>query len=302
MKIMIVTGCNEAHAPLIRGLVGSLSNAGILNEASLGVLDVGLSPQTRSWLAQYNATMVVPEWDLPIHPDLRLSKPHLRALTARPFLPKYFPGYDIYMWMDSDTWIQRKEIFYWYITAAQSGSIAITPQMDRLYRRNDQAFKWRRERMEKYFGKTESDLFNYLPYANSGVFALQADALHWQGWAKCFKAGLEATDGLVVSDQTALNWLLWQGKMSIYPLPAICNWLCHLSRPIYDYTSGLLYEQLLPHQELGIIHMTAESKDFMIKFRDGEGKIWQRGLRYDSCPELVATVDAIETGSELATV
>lgn len=293
MKIIIITGGDETYAELMQGMVRSLSDAGIFSEASLGVLDLGLSAETKSWLKQYNPTMVIPGWDLPVNPELKSSKPYLRALTARPFLPKYFPGYDIYMWMDPDTWLQQKQIFNWYVKIAKTGHIAITPQIDRLYQQSEALFKWRHSRIKEYYGIEGTKLLNYKPYFNSGVFALTANAPHWQAWQKCFVIGLERTNGMTVCDQTSLNWSLWQSNLKVYPMPAICNWICHLAFPIYNHKTNLLHEPLFPHQALGIIHMTHESKNSTTKFLDDKGRQWGVGFRYDSHPELIAPTEAM---------
>jgi len=42
---------------------------------AIGVLDVGLSPQTRTQVQGYVTAVVEPEWDFPIAAPLRESKP-----------------------------------------------------------------------------------------------------------------------------------------------------------------------------------------------------------------------------------
>ncbi len=248
------------------------------------MLDLGLSKDTIAWLKTYNGAFAVPGWDLPVSPERMHASPHLRALTARPFLPRYFPGYDLYIWMDPDTWIQRSDVFDWYITAAENGAMAITPQLDRAYRQHPQLLAWRHARLETYYGKDVADLLAHNLYFNIGVFALRADAPHWQSWAESFAAGLNASDGTLVCDQSAINQALWQGNLPVYPLPAICNWICHMGVPIYDGTTGLLHEPFIPHAPLGIIHMTADTKDATITYSDAQGQRWRRSLHYNAQP------------------
>ena len=40
-------------------------------------------------------------------PAATSSKDGYKALTARPFLPRYFPGFDLYLWIDGDCWVQQ---------------------------------------------------------------------------------------------------------------------------------------------------------------------------------------------------
>ena len=64
---------------------------------------------------------------------LRECTPHLRSLTARPFLPDYFPGYDVYIWIDCDAWVQEQFALEWLFYTAASGALGIVPELDRSY-------------------------------------------------------------------------------------------------------------------------------------------------------------------------
>jgi hypothetical protein len=84
--------------------------------------------------------------------EARNRQPHLRAITARPFLPKYFPGHETYLWMDADTWLQEWYPIDWYVAAAADGRLAIAPQVDRAYRHPRGVLNWRMERLRAFFG------------------------------------------------------------------------------------------------------------------------------------------------------
>ena len=61
-------------------------------------------------------------------------------------------------------------------------------------------------------------------------------------------------NGLI--DQTTLNHVVYEQNLPAHFLPAWCNWICHHAAPVRDGASGFLTEPNLPHQKLGIVHLT----------------------------------------------
>ena len=55
MRFLIVTAANENFARLLRDLVGSLFQWGPPAQAELGILDLGLSPDSLTWLSGFSA-------------------------------------------------------------------------------------------------------------------------------------------------------------------------------------------------------------------------------------------------------
>jgi hypothetical protein len=271
MRTLICTAANETFAALLRGLVLSLQQWQPRPYTSLACLDVGLGPETRAWLAARAAHVVEPGWDLPVATPLRAEQPHLRAITARPFLPRYFPGYDVYLWIDADAWVQERFAIDWYLAVATGGRLAITPQVDRAYRHTPHLIGWRTRRLQSYFGPEGAAHALWETYFNSGVFALRADAPHWRAWGAAFKQGLESTNGTLCDDQTALNYALWVRQLPVGPLPAVCNWLCHLALPLFDTDRSRFYTPAFPHRVIGIQHLTAKTKDVSVAPSGGEG-------------------------------
>ena len=89
---------------------------------------------------------------------------------------------------------------------------------------------------------------------------MRGDAPHWAVWARHFEQGMQR-EPVLVSDQTALNHAIWMEELAVHPLPALCNWCCHLAAPIINHVEGVFCEPNIPYRELGIIHMTADTKD-----------------------------------------
>jgi lipopolysaccharide biosynthesis glycosyltransferase len=262
-KSIIVTAADQAYAPLLLELLESLGPHDGMYDA-IGVLDVGLSQETVQVIQPRVTSIVVPEWDLPVEHSLRESHPHLRATLARPFLRNYFPGFELYLWLDADTWVQDRYALEWYIAAAQNGSLGIAPQIDRSYRHPPSSWKWRKKRLLSYYGASATKLLYTQVYYNAGAFSLSVDAPHWDTWAKYFKIGLHASPQ-IVTDQTALNFAIWNDSLGVHPLPALCNWCCHLAIPSFDHSNKKLCEPHLPYRPIGLIHLTAHTKDIKLK-------------------------------------
>ncbi len=259
MKTIIVTAANEKFASLVLALIHSLRQWGALPCDAIGVLDVGFSKDTLAKVQGLVTHVANPAWDLPCNSSLRERKPFLRAYTARPFLPKYFPGYDIYLWLDADTLVQEKYALDWLFQAANQGELGIVPQVDRCYVHTLEAVKWRAERVAKYYGDEGLALFASETYYNTGAFSLRGDAPHWHSWAGHFRRGLESSP-LRFSDQTALNYAIWKDTLPVHPLPALCNWCCHLAAPKKNHQTGKLCEPRIPHRPIGVLHMTTRTK------------------------------------------
>lgn len=278
-RILFVTAATESYAPLLRGLVQSLQQWRPLPYTALACFDLGLGATTRQWLDQYATHIVEPGWDLPVSETIRIQKPHVRALTVRPFLPQHFPGYDIYLWIDADCWVQEREALDWYLAAASSGRLAIAAEVHHAYHHTRSLFIWRAERLHGYFGIEAAQQLSWSTYYNAGLFALHANAPHWTRWKQAFEKGLKASRGEVCCDQTALNHLLWTEKLYLSPIPATGNWLCHLSLPVYDVERKRFCEPTTPRSSLGILHLAADSKDMRINVRHTDG-IRKMGLHF----------------------
>ena len=282
MKTIIVTAADEKYAEMALGLLRSLHQWGELPCGEIGLLDLGLSEASRNALSPYVSVIAEPGWDFAIAPESREQRPHLRALLARPKLPNYFPGRDLYLWLDADMWVQDRAAIDLFFTAAASGAMGLVPSNDRCYVYHPTHIQWRWDNLSSYFGQEASNLYHYSPYYNAGAFSLRGDAIHWSLWEKWFTQAL-ANDPGRVCDQAVLNFAIWKEALAIYPLPSRCNWLCQYSIPAFDLSKRLFLEPYIPHMPLGILHLAGRSKNHTVKthFQDG---ILDFDLRYGSLP------------------
>ena len=122
MKRIIVSAANDGYYPLLIDLISSIEDGKGRSDVAIGVLDVGLTGAQRDALSARVQHLVTPNWDYQF--SASSSTPQkFRAMTARPHLPKHFPGYDIIMWMDADAWVQQwSAVEYFFDQAVSRGA------------------------------------------------------------------------------------------------------------------------------------------------------------------------------------
>jgi len=134
MKVSIVTGCDANYYPLLLELIASIRQFPESKPVDICVIDAGLSRDQVEALARSCARIVSPEWPAAIPPKRTKGKDYLKACVCRPFIPEMFPGYDMYVWLDADTWVQRWSAIEMFIEAAKKGDrISLTSSVDRAY-------------------------------------------------------------------------------------------------------------------------------------------------------------------------
>ena len=270
-RAIIVSGSDSGYFWLLKGLVQSLQAGPFARRLALGVFDLGLTAEERAWLEAQGATLATPAWEVDF-PGRERAPGFFRGFFARPFLPRYFPGHDIYVWLDGDTWVQDDSVLPWYLHAAASGRLAMVPEADRsywtsfkppkLWGQNQKCFAWG-------FGLKAGYRLGRNPILNAGTFALAADAPHWQRWAETHRRMLNrrrapwhgdiAKDfAFFLSDQTALNHVAFGQRQKHTLLPALANWFCGKGTPMWDETRGMLIEPNEPYAPLGIVHLAGK--------------------------------------------
>jgi lipopolysaccharide biosynthesis glycosyltransferase len=279
MHAIVVSAADEQYYSLLKGCLESLRINATGVAFDIGILDLGLSDASAKEIRRTTDNIVVPEWDLQVDASLKLTKPHLRAFFARPYLRKYFPGYEYYIWLDCDTWVQEPFALHWLLHAAARGGIALVPEVDRCYRHSSDHINWCMERLKSYFGENTARLYLTNTYYNSGVFCLHVHAPHWDAWARYHSQGHKNSPELP-SDQTALNFAIWIERLPVHALPALCNWCCHLSLPVVDVDRRKLIEPLIPYREIGVIHLAFNTKDLKAQVKH-KGRSAEVSLRFN---------------------
>ncbi len=287
MKRIIITATDDGYAELTLDLLRSLHQWEAPLADAIGVLDVGMSVGTREQIGRYVNTIVEPGWDFDLSPTLREQRPHLRALLARPMLRDYFPGYDRYLWLDSDMWVQERFAVEWYFAAAAHGAMALVPSYDPSYNYHSSHIEWRQSYLSGYFGDDALQLYLTNHYYNAGAFCLGANAIHWTMWADYFRQALSQKP-TAVCDQAVLNYMIWKEHPPIYPLPSRCNWLCQYRIPSIQLPEGHYHDPHIPNLPIGIMHLAGRSKNFNINLHNNNQSV-DFNLRFESIKNALNT-------------
>jgi hypothetical protein len=275
---VIITGADAGYFRYLERAVRSVRAQVEGAAIALAVLDLGLTRDQRAAIATLADLVVEPGWDYDL-PDRARLPAHWRAYTARPHLPRHVPGYDAYLWLDADAWVQQGDAVTQFFAAAAGGSVAIVPEVHPAYRNQHEARaefeSVIRAAFESAFGPDVAHRLYRKPHLNTGAFALAADAPHWQAWSETLGQALarEAASAAAevrqpsrvpsrerLAEQCALNVVVYEQGLPAAYLPPRCNWICHHAAPRRDPASGLMTEPIPPFAPLGIVHETMWSK------------------------------------------
>ena len=64
MRTIIVSGANQAYAGLVEDLLSSIRRFSEMDAFDVGILDLGLSEQSRSSMRSRGIVLVEPGWDI----------------------------------------------------------------------------------------------------------------------------------------------------------------------------------------------------------------------------------------------
>ncbi len=281
---IVITAADAGYFEFLRGTIRSIRDKAPGREVALAVLDLGCTPEQRDWLRQRVDRIAKAEWEFTF-PARDRTAAHFKALLVRPFLRKYFPGFDLYFWIDADAWVQDWSAVELFLRGAERRGLAIVPEIDRgsqlLYGGLPGYWDWAFQYYETSFGKEVAWQLRSYPMLNAGVYALHRDAPHWQAWAECLHTALQNAATVYMTDQAALNLLVYTRGLfdRTELLPAWCNWTCHYGLPAWDRSSRRLVEPYLPHTPIGILHMTGP-KEQRHTLATTDGGTVELSLRY----------------------
>jgi hypothetical protein len=262
-----VSGCDSNYFPILMEWLHSVRSFPQSKDFDICILDAGLKPEQIEILIPLVNHIVNPDWPDKIARH-KLKGEYLKACVCRPFIPQMFPGYETYIWMDADTWLQDWRAIDLYLEGANRGKLAITVQADRCYKKQIRV-KWLGalplkirgfyySNALKAFGtKTAKEL---LPYQvlNAGAFALSSDAPHWARWQELVVEAIKRGK-VFTAEQLTLGMITYLEDYPVEILPAWTQWLCEFT-PYWDEDKMRFVETFLPHEPLGIVHLSGLDK------------------------------------------
>ncbi|WP_246276802.1 glycosyltransferase [Microcoleus asticus] len=283
MQIIIITAADANYFELVRGTILSVREKPEGENVAIGFFDIGCTPEQLQWLKTQVNIIQKPYWDFDF-PGKNEAPHYLKGLLARPFLRRYFPNFDIYLWIDADAWVQDWQAVKLLVKGAAKRGLAVVPELDRGYylAYGKQPWYWQfvyRDYQAAFGEEVAQNLHSY-PTINAGIFALQKDAPHWEIWAEYLEQGLQRHVSLM-SDQVALNRLVYGTEMfdKTEMLPARCNWSCNFGLPVWDKHQACFVEPYLPQEAIGILHITGHKHD-LVKLATTDGNQIEISLRY----------------------
>jgi predicted O-methyltransferase YrrM len=300
MKTLAVTSADSMFFHLVNGTIASLRANSPPGELDIAVLDIGLLDWQRAELGTRVEHIIQPAWaiDFPGQADAHIA---LRALVARPFLRDLFPGYELFLWIDADAWVQDCQGIVAYLEAAKTLKMAITPEISRhygnLYKDPKELRRLEAQIYALGWGEAVAGQLVHCPLANAGIFALHRDSVAWDAWADAMRMLLQRSNNFYV-EQTALNGAILTGRIPTVPLPAHCNWLCHNALPVLDMATGDFFEPGYPLQKLWVVHMAGATKFRLLDLKTLDGRQVRTNLHYPHLKTYLREWDYVSPGLE----
>jgi|TARA_B100002003_G_scaffold249788_1_gene287091 hypothetical protein len=297
-KNVIVSLADSNYFELLNELIDSIKRFDESKNVAICILDAGLTEDQKLKLSQKVDDIKHAEWNIKVPAFKVMKKEWLKSQVSRAFLPKYFPGYEKYLWIDADAWVNKWEALDLYFKGSNANKLAISTSADRSYGRVLRA-DWligsiAKVKSQNYkhakssgFSETVARKIALMPHLNIGVFCLNADAPHWVVWQKNLKQAL-SSGKIFGSEQVAMNIAIYVDDLEIEILPAYCNWTL-IYRLKFDTVNNTLVEPYLPNHEIGIIHLAGKTSD-VVRFNKNhlseiktlEGKIIKKSLRFSN--------------------
>ena len=301
-KNVIVSLADANYFPLLEELINSIKRFKASESTSICILDAGLTNEQKSLLSKKVDEIKPAEWDIEVADHKVKGKEWLKSQVSRAFLPKYFPDYDKYLWIDCDAWVNDWECIELYFKACDDGKLAITQTIGPGYKITSkvnwlfgklaiiksQNFK---HAVKSKIPYNKARKLAFAPHINIGVFALEKNSPGWKSWQDNLKQTLKAGN-IFGSEGLAINMSVYINDLKTEFLPLKCNWITSNLLPKYDQDKDTFVEPYLPNYKIGIIHLAAGiwkngkdmrvDKSIKIEIETLNNKIISKSLRYNN--------------------
>ena len=218
-KNVIVSLADANYFPLLEELIDSIKRFKESEKVAICILDAGLTHEQKQKISNKIDEIRPAEWDIEVPGHKVKDKEWLKSQVSRAFLPKYFPNYEKYLWIDCDAWVNDWQSVELYFKACENGKLGITQTIGPGYKITS--------RVNWVFGKLaiiKSQNFKhaiksnislekarklaFAPHINIGVFSLEKNSKCWNSWQENLKQTLMGGE-IFGSEQLAMN-------MSVY--------------------------------------------------------------------------------------
>ena len=266
-KNVIVSLADANYFPLLDELVDSIKRFKESESVAICILDAGLKQDQKDILSKKVDEIKNAEWDIEV-PDHKVKgREWLKSQVSRAFLPKYFPNYDKYLWIDCDAWVNDWNCIELYFKACDNGKLGITQTIGPGYKITSKV-NWLFGKLalikSQNFKHAVKSKINYAdarklafaPHINIGVFSLEKNSKGWGVWQNNLSKTLKAGN-IFGSEGLAINMSVYIDDLETEFLPLNCNWITSNLLPKYDEKQSTFVEPFLPNYKIGIIHLAA---------------------------------------------
>jgi len=299
-KNVIVSLADANYFSLLEELVDSIKRFKESDNVAVCILDAGLTVDQKKKLLGKVDEIKSAEWDIEV-PDYKVKgKEWLKSQVSRAFLPKYFPNYEKYLWIDCDAWVNDWNCIELYFKACDKGKLGITQTIGPGYKVTSkvnwllgklavvksQNFK---HAVKSNIGYDKARKLAFAPHINIGVFSLEKNSKGWNSWQENLSKTLKAGN-IFGSEGLAINMSVYIDDLETEFLPLNCNWITSNLLPKYDEAQKTFVEPYLPNYKIGIIHLAAGiwsngkdmrlDKNIQIEIRTLGNKKILKSLRY----------------------
>ena len=297
---VIVSLADSNYFELLNELIDSIKKFEQSKNISICILDAGLTEDQKNKLSQKIDEIKIAEWDIEVSGHKVIGKEWLKSQVSRAFLPKYFPGYKKYLWIDCDAWVNDWQSVELYFKACENGKLGITQTMGpgykivskvkwifgRLALIKSQNFK---HAVNSKIGIDKARKLAFAPHINIGVFSLEHDSSCWKSWQDNLAITLKSGK-IFGSEGLAINMSVYVDDVDTEFLPLNCNWIASNLLPKFDEEKQTFVEPYLPNYKIGIMHLAAglwkEDKDMRldksveIEIKTLDNKTISKSLRF----------------------
>ena len=299
-KNVIVSLADSNYFPLLNELINSIKRFKESDGIAICILDAGLNEEQKKLLSPKVDEIKSAEWDIEVPAFKIKGRDWLKSQVSRAFLPKYFPNYKKFLWIDCDAWVNDWNSIELYFKACQNGKLGITQTFTPGYKVmskvswifgqvaviKSQNFK---HAIKSKIGIKKARKLAFAPHVNIGVFSLEKDSIGWNIWQKNLEQTLKSGN-IFGSEQLAINMSIYIDELETEFLPHNCNWLVNNLLPKFNEQEQKFVEPYLPNHNLGIVHLASGiwegekdirlHKDVKINIETLENKILLKSLRF----------------------
>jgi len=277
-RTLMVSACSNVYFDDWMDMLDSIEALGLRDSFDCGLIDLGLTPEQIDRVAARGVRRVRGEWLFEPPRDKR--ELHYIGFGGKPFLPVYFPGYEMYVWMDADTWAQTPEFWHRVRDGALRDGASFPYEVDPDYEPVAwHLYRWLAGNTWLGTGRVGTALrVARAPITNHGIFAMRADNPLWADWQQLMAEMVGRAQKIVAFDQLSLAVLLFERKRPWDGPEATYNWCCQRAIPAWDEARGLFVTPGPTHRVIHALHLTNYTRGRMLSLRRTDGTTFSGNL------------------------